>query len=94
MAICSGRGDVDSGHCCWIDGELCAYLDQSGPVPRCKLWGKMSGPRWERSKAGQWYAKFHPGFTCEDWPQNIPAVMADPNVGKCCWNPPVKVEIS
>ncbi len=84
MPVCTGRGDVDSGHCCWVNGEVCAYLDESGEVPRCKLWGKMDSPQYKRSKAGKYFAERYPGFTCEDWPQNIPEVMAA-GVGLCCW---------
>ena len=91
MVVCNGDGDRP-GHCCWIGGEICAYLDDTGPVPRCKLWGKMSGPRWDRSKIGQAFAVMYPGFTCEDWPQNIPAAMEE-GIGLCCWKPPVVVEI-
>jgi len=93
VVVCTGSGDRDGGHCCWIEGKVCKYLDESGEIPRCKLWGRMQGPRWERSLVGQWFAKNHPGFTCEDWPQNIPEAMAEGR-GLCCWNPPVQVEIT
>lgn len=82
--ICDGRGDFGD-HCCYFEGQVCNYLDTNGTNPRCKLWGKMSGPRWERSLAGKWFAERFPGYTCEDWPQNIPELQGKSGPGLCCW---------
>lgn len=83
MPICDGRGDVDGGHCCWIAGEVCEFLNEE--ARRCSVWDKMGTVRWKRSPVGRWFADNYPGFNCSDWPQNIPTVMAD-GVGLCCWS--------
>lgn len=85
MAICTGRGDTDGGHCCWIAGEVCQFLfTDRGGTPRCGVWDEMGGPAWQNAPVGRWYADAYPGFTCIDWPQNIPEVMAG-GIGLCCW---------
>lgn len=85
MAVCNGRGDRDGGHCCWIGGEVCELLthDESG-TPRCSVWGEFDNPVWLESRVGRWFADGYPGFTCADWPQNIPEAMSSTS-GKCCW---------
>lgn len=86
MDVCNGRGDVGGDHCCYLDGEVCKFLitDQAG-TPRCSLyaeWGALNdNPEWVSSPAGQFYARLYPGYTCADWPQNIPNVRG----GVCCW---------
>ncbi len=89
MTVCTGRGggDVGGGHCCWVNGEVCQFLDFDGDLPRCTIWTGMSGPVWDHSPIGRMYAARHPGknYTCRDWPQDIPAVMAA-GVGLCCWS--------
>ena len=82
--ICTGRGDIGGGHCCWVEGGLCQFLTFDNTLPRCTIWDKMSGPVWDESPIGKTFAKDHPGFTCRDWPQNIPKVMAR-GVGLCCY---------
>lgn len=86
MVVCNGQGDVDGGHCCWIDGKVCELLDTSGPIPRCSVWGRWDEPVWTDSPAGKFFAGRYPGFNCSDWPQRIPEVMASGR-GLCCWNP-------
>ena len=93
---CTGRGDTDGGHCCYINGEVCQFLfTDRGGTPRCKLfseWGNLyEVGEWVNSPVGQWFADKYPGFECGDWPQNIPAVMA--SNGRCCWNDTVKVAL-
>lgn len=81
---CNGRGD-SGGHCCWIKGQVCEFLFVNrGGTPRCSLWDEMPTPEWENAPVGQWFAETRPGYTCRDWPQNIPEVMAE-GVGLCCW---------
>ena len=89
--ICSGQGDTDGGHCCWVAGEVCELLDVTGPVPRCSLlvelgsWDKVhKDRRWKRAPVGLWMKDAYPGYGCGDWPQNIPAVM-EAGIGLCCW---------
>ena len=83
---CTGRGDKDGGHCCWVAGEVCQFLTFDGTLPRCGIWDEMSGPVWDESPIGQMYRRAFPsqGYTCRDWPQNIPEVMAK-DIGLCCW---------
>lgn len=83
--ICNGRGD-SGDHCCYIEGEVCQFLDVSGDTPRCTIWVEMDSPKWKKAPVGKWFAKVHPGFNCHDWPQNIPKVMQKPGVNLCCWN--------
>jgi len=86
---CSGRGDTDGGHCCYIAGEVCGFLfvDRGG-TPRCTLfdeWGKLGdNSDWVAAPVGQWFAENYPGFDCGDWPQAIPSVMGA-GAGLCCW---------
>lgn len=95
MAICTGRGDRDGGHCCWIDGEICGFLfTDRGGTPRCRLyseWGNLTElAEWVDAPVGRWFADRYPGFECGDWPQNIPEVMAR-GAGLCCWNEEVSL---
>lgn len=90
MTVCTGRGDTDGGHCCWIAGEVCKFLfTDRGGTPRCALfdeWHRLHElEEWRYSPIGDWFAANYPGYTCKDWPQNIPEVMAS-TAGKCCWN--------
>ena len=94
--ICTGKGDTDGGHCCWINGELCQFLfTDRGGTPRCKLhaeWGNLTElAEWVNAPIGQWFTERHPGFECGDWPQNIPEAMALD--GRCCWNEVVEVTL-
>ncbi len=75
---CNSRGD-DGDHCCYINGEVCQYLDVA--TVRCIIYDtapNVSG--YDESPVGRYFAEFYPGFTCRDWPQNIPAA---PN--QCCF---------
>ena len=90
MIVCNGRGDGGGGHCCWIDGKVCEFLfTDRGGTPRCMVWDKMDTGRWRNSPVGQWFEEHHPGYTCRDWPQNIPELMQrEPEMGPfslCCW---------
>lgn len=81
--ICNGRGD-GGDHCCYIEGKVCFFLESVDGTPRCSIWDQMDTPRWRRSKVGKWMGERYPGYTCRDWPQNIPEVM-DAGIGLCCW---------
>lgn len=87
MPVCNGQG-ANGTHCCFIAGEVCQFLDTSGEIPRCSVWGNWDG-RWHEAPVGRWFAETYPGFDCGDWPQNIPEVMAAaPTAGPfyaCCW---------
>ena len=80
---CTGRGDTDGGHCCWIEGQLCQFYDNG-----CSLydqWGTLtSNPEWLAAPVGKAFAERWPGLECKDWPQNIPTVMTV-GIGLCCW---------
>ena len=95
MPVCTGQG-ANGSHCCYIGGQVCYYLDDSEPTPRCSLlvelgsWDKVhKDRRWKRSVVGVWFKDRYPGYGCGDWPQNIPEVMNDePDAGPfyaCCW---------
>lgn len=76
---CNGRGS-GGDHCCYMEGEVCRFLDLSGPIPRCSIFDQMPTPEWEEAPVGRYFARHYPGYTCRDWPQNIPEA---PN--QCCW---------
>lgn len=88
MAICTGRGDVDGGHCCWIGGTVCEVLEVVDGMPRCPFMlagaPMLGNPEWEALSVGEFFRNGFPGYDCRDWPQNIPEVMSD-GVGLCCW---------
>ena len=89
MPICNGRGGLNGDHCCYIDGEVCEFLDLSGPIPRCKIWDRMDSDEYRQSKAGKWMERYGVDenqialFTCQDWPQNIPNLPV--TTARCCW---------
>jgi hypothetical protein len=76
---CNGHGNVDGGHCCWIDGKVCVFYADG-----CSIWDDIGGEAWQNAPVGARFARVNPGFTCKDWPQNIPEVMAE-GIGLCCW---------
>lgn len=90
MTVCNGQGS-NGDHCCYIEGEVCEFLDDSGPIPRCSIWhifdpddpDEVTRLAWKRAPVGKFFARLYPGFNCKDWPQNIPAAMA--GSGRCCW---------
>ena len=87
MVVCTGRGN-DGDHCCWIAGEICEFLfTDRGGTPRCSVWGEWDTDKYRNSPVGRSLAEHHPGYTCQDWPQNIPEVMAVPSgpFALCCW---------
>lgn len=82
-SYCSGRAD----HCCTINGELCVFY-ADGCMLRTELgsWDAVhADPRYLESPAGRHFADVFPGYGCGDFPQNIPEVMNNPAMGKCCW---------
>lgn len=86
--MCVGAGP-DGQHCCQVDGADCEALVHVGGVPQCSfmLAGEpmLGNPEWEWLPVGRHFAVEFPGFDCADWPQNIPEVMGNPALGKCCW---------
>lgn len=84
MITCTGKGD-GGGHCCYIDGQVCQFLNVIEGVPRCTVWDKMGAATWKNAPVGLWFEKNHPGYNCKDWPQNIPEVMKL-GIGLCCWS--------
>lgn len=72
--------------CCWIAGVECPLLTYQGDIPRCSVWGKWDEEPYKSSEAAAFYERSWPGrgYTCADWPQNIPEVMAE-GIGLCCW---------
>lgn len=86
MTVCSGRGD-QGDHCCYINGQVCPLLVFDGDVPRCSVWGQWDSPEYLATAAAAFYEERWPGrgYTCGDWPQNIPEVMSTAGFGLCCW---------
>ena len=91
MVVCDGRGD-NGDHCCYINGQVCEFLTEGEGTARCSMWNKMNTGKWRSSPVGLWMAVRYPGFTCRDWPQNIPEVLAEVESGRvspaavCCWS--------
>ena len=85
MTVCNGAGDR-GGHCCTIAGQTCQFLTAE---VRCGKWDTMGDREWTEAPVGQWFASVHPGYTCHDWPQNIPYVMEQAETAgpffACCW---------
>ncbi|MDX1450441.1 MAG: hypothetical protein R3246_15435 [Acidimicrobiia bacterium] len=48
------------------------------------MWDEIGGPEWRALPVGRMFADRYPGYTCRDWPQHIPEVMAGDG-DKCCW---------
>lgn len=82
---CTGRGS-NGGHCCWISGVVCPLLVEVDGLPRCAVWGRWDSVEYLETAAAAWFEASWPGrgYTCADWPQNIPEVMAE-GIGLCCW---------
>jgi len=90
VTVCDGRGGPD-GDCCWIEGARCPHVIDAGDRVLCGLrlelgsWAKVhADPRWIRDVKPT-YDRLWPGYGCGDYPQNIPAVMNNPDAGKSCW---------
>ena len=87
MPICNGKGD-NGDHCCYINGQVCEFLftgfSVEGYIPRCMVWDEMDTEKWRNSPVGRWMTERYPGYTCRDWPQNIPEIMATAR-NLCCW---------
>ena len=88
MAICNGRGD-GGDHCCYIGGEVCPllFINRAGK-PRCSVWGNWDSPEYKATAAAAFFEQRWPGkgYTCADWPQNIPEVMSQSEANLCCWS--------
>ena len=84
MVVCAPS--TPDAHCCVIEGEVCPALtfDLGQGLYRCSIWNEMGEERWQALPVGRWFARTHPGYTCHDWPQNIPEVM-ERGIGLCCW---------
>ena len=94
MTVCTGRGGLNGDHCCYMDGEVCEFLEyDAGSIdtnmPRCSIWDRMDSDEYRQSKAGKWMERYGVDenlialFTCQDWPQNIPNLPATTSL--CCW---------
>lgn len=83
MVTCTGTG-ANGDHCCYIDGKVCEFLTYVEGTPRCSVWNEMPFPRWREAPVGQMFSGDWEGYTCRDWPQNIPDVMENGS-GLCCW---------
>lgn len=81
---CGGR-DRFGQHCCQFDGADCQWLAYVDGLPRCSRfgeWGRLKDdPVWQAAPVGRWFAVNHPGFECQDWPQNVDVPVG----GRCCW---------
>ena len=91
--MCHGNGP---DHCCSL-GEygVCVFLEE-GTVPgrrwACQLRRELGS--WEQvHKDDRYRRKIKPLLTdigvnvdCGDWPQQVPSVMNNPAMGKCCYD--------
>ncbi len=78
---CTGRGDKDGGHCCWVSGSVCQYLVDNKTVGdgrfRCGLmleledWAKVHTDERYKPLAIHWKNQ----SLCGDW---------QPAKGVCC----------
>ena len=86
---CTGTG-ANGDHCCYIGGKVCEFLfTDRGGTPRCGVWDEMGTVKWKKAPVGQYFAENYPEKNCQDWPPNIPEVMAKADItgpyGLCCW---------
>ena len=98
MKYCHGNNE---GHCCWLGGVLCPFLEENTVEGRrwaCGLFRELGD--WELVHEDHryidkvlplWMARDElriwadQGCGCGDWPQNIPSEMRL-SIGKCCWD--------
>ena len=79
MATCTGRGQADGGHCCWVRGTVCEFLIENHDGRRfaCGLMAELGD--WDKVHADPRYAPMAINFAdtglCGDW---------QPFAGQCC----------
>lgn len=83
MIVCDG-GVLNGSHCCWLDGVECEHVVITGGMARCSIWDQIPSEFYLTTRAGRYMEERWPGYTCKDWPQNIPSEMAS-GIGLCCW---------
>lgn len=77
---CSGRGDAQGGHCCWVNGVVCEFLVVGGHESRAFACGLMVElGDWAKVHADPRYAPIavvmETEGLCGDW---------QPQAGTCC----------
>ena len=76
---CTGRGDADGGHCCWVAGKVCEFLIENHEGRRfaCGLMVELGD--WQLVHIDGRYAPIAETFAveglCGDW---------QPPAGQCC----------
>lgn len=79
MGYCTGRGDADGGHCCWVGGMVCEFLVENYKDRRfaCGLMAELGD--WDKVHADTRYSAlaihFADSGVCGDW---------QPKIGQCC----------
>ena len=79
LSACTGRGDAEGGHCCWIKGKVCEFLIENHEGRRfaCGLMVELG--TWEKVHTDPRYAPIAESFgvegLCGDW---------QPLAGQCC----------
>ncbi len=79
MSICTGRGDADGGHCCWVNGKVCEFLieNHGGRRFACGLMVELGD--WQTVHTSSRYSPLAIVFAdeglCGDW---------QPKAGQCC----------
>jgi hypothetical protein len=75
MALCSGLTVGD--HCCWVDGEICRFLEIDTVQGRhwvCGLrrelgsWDKVHADSRYLEHVRPFWQRFNPSLNCGDWP--------------------------
>lgn len=82
VVVCVGRGGADGGHCCWVNGKVCKYLEISTVPGRrfaCGLRRELGS--WEEVHKDPRYQPIQ-----EHWDKvGIESCGAwQPSVGICC----------
>lgn len=89
MTICTGRGMPDGDHCCYVDGERCAYLVENVGGRRYACGLRLELGSWDAVHADPRYAPIQEVWdrvgieSCGAW---------GPGTGQCCYaETPVEV---
>ncbi len=77
--LCTGRGDADGDHCCWIHGTVCEFLIENHDGRRFACGLRVELGSWLKVHADPRYADLAIHFAdsglCGDW---------NPNPTQCC----------
>ena len=76
---CTGRGDADGGHCCWVNGKVCEFLIENHEGRRFACALRVELGNWPKVHADVRYEPLRIHWEgsplCGDW---------QPEAGVCC----------